>query len=402
MKIIRSLSIAAIISACSLSASANNNEHFNDTLTKDWKGYREKLHKAGLNISSYYRIDSMYNSNGGIGQGGKFLDRLAIFADIDGDKMFNMKGLTSHIAYYSNTGGNPDDFVGSIQGTDTMTARRNKARFYEAYIQQNLMDDKVSLLAGIRDIDNEFFYAPTTDLFIHEVDDLDNISPRSANTTSIAPISTTFRIKVTPNQNYYAQAAVADRNSKATNYPGVSGFRNLTIFEAGLTPTYDSLKNKFGVGFWRYKDQFATYDNSKQKHYQGYYFVADNQLYKEEGSCNQGLSSFIKVKFGEDKVVPANRTINVGLVYKGLFPTRDNGSLGFSVMRTRLDSGYRLSKRSSGVYLNSHETTYELTYSDVVFKWLTVQPDIQYIVNPSGSSSLKNATVFGLRLQAKI
>ena len=178
MKIVRSLSLAALITTCSFSAFADNSGHFNNTLTKDWNGYREKLYKGGINITPYYRIDSIYNANGGKGQGGKFLDRLGIIADLDGQKILNIKDLTAHIAYYNNTGGAPDEFVGSLQGTDTMTAKKNKSRFYEAFIQKNFMNNKVSVLAGIRDINNEFFYVPATDLFIHEIDDIDNLGNR--------------------------------------------------------------------------------------------------------------------------------------------------------------------------------------------------------------------------------
>ncbi len=398
MKITRSLSLAALITTCSFSAFANNSGHFNNTLTGNWNGYREKLHKDGVNISSYYRVDSIYNDNGGKGQGGKILDRLAIIADLDGKKILDIKDLTAHIAYYNNTGGNPEEFVGSLQGSDTMTARRNKARFYEAFVQKNLMDNKVSVLAGIRDINNEFFYAPASDLFIHEVDDIDNISPNSALRTSIAPISTTLRVKVTPNEDYYIQTAVSDRNSKTDNYPGVSGFRHLAIAEVGLTPTYNSLKSRFAMGYWRYKDKFSKLDETGSKNYQGFYLIADGQLYKEEGSSDQGLNGFIKAKFGTDNLVASNRTINAGLVYKGLVPNRDNSTLGFAIMNTRIDGNYRRAVQG----IKSHETTYELTYSDNILPWLMIQPDLQYVVNPSAAPRLKNAVVAGLRLQAKL
>ena len=74
---------------------------------------------------------------------------------------------------------------------------------------------------------------------------IDNVYPNSALHTSIAPISTTLRVKVTPNEDYYIQTAISDRNSNTDNYPGVSGFSHLAIAEAGLTPTYNSLKSRF-------------------------------------------------------------------------------------------------------------------------------------------------------------
>jgi porin len=42
--------------------------------------------------------------------------------------------------------------------------------------------------------------------------------------------------------------------------------------------------------------------------------------------------------------------------------------------------------------------TLEWTYALVVTPWLTIQPDIQYIVRPSGKSSVSNALVVGVQL----
>ncbi len=406
MKIIHSLSLAALISACSFSAFAASGGHYNNTMTKDWNGYREKLFNQGIDIKPYYKVDGFYNTNGGLSKGDKFLDRAAFVADLDGKKMLKIPGLTSHIAYYTNSGGNPDELVGSVQGTDAMSTRQGvqKARFYEAFLQQNLLCDKVSILFGLRDINNEFFYAPSTDIFIHEIDDIDRDPTISSSLyTSIAPFSSTLRLKVTPNKDYYVQAAVLDRRTKKDNYPGVAGFNHLIVAEAGLTPTYNSHKNKFALGYWHYKDRFPVYGNSAvRKQYQGFYLLADSQIYKENDSSDQGLSSFVKIKFGDRDVGVFDHTINAGLLYKGLVPNRDASTLALAIIKSHFAKKYRKATLTSARQFNSSETTYELTYSDNLLPWLTVQPDLQYVVNPASGNALKNATVVGLRLIAKI
>jgi porin len=40
---------------------------------------------------------------------------------------------------------------------------------------------------------------------------------------------------------------------------------------------------------------------------------------------------------------------------------------------------------------------FEFTYQAQVTKWLTVQPDIQFIINPGGTHDLSNALVIGAR-----
>jgi porin len=46
----------------------------------------------------------------------------------------------------------------------------------------------------------------------------------------------------------------------------------------------------------------------------------------------------------------------------------------------------------------SSETVLELTYTLALTPWLTVQPDIQYVINPGGRSSVKNALVIGAQI----
>jgi porin len=39
----------------------------------------------------------------------------------------------------------------------------------------------------------------------------------------------------------------------------------------------------------------------------------------------------------------------------------------------------------------------EATYQAELAPWMTIQPDIQYIINPGGQSSIDNALVIGCR-----
>ena len=39
----------------------------------------------------------------------------------------------------------------------------------------------------------------------------------------------------------------------------------------------------------------------------------------------------------------------------------------------------------------------EVTYQAQITKWLSMQPDLQFVVNPGGNQDLKNALVIGLR-----
>jgi hypothetical protein len=79
----------------------------------------------------------------------------------------------------------------------------------------------------------------------------------------------------------------------------------------------------------------------------------------------------------------------VGGVYRGLPASPRQGRAG---LRRLL---WRVQPRSAGADL---EAVLELTYSLVVSPWLTVQPDIQYVINLGGRSSVKNTLVIGAQI----
>ena len=62
-----------------------------------------------------------------------------------------------------------------------------------------------------------------------------------------------------------------------------------------------------------------------------------------------------------------------------------------------LSSGAQASLGDENGGALSPEMVVEFTYQSQITPWLVVQPDIQYLINPSGSSQLSNAFVIGAR-----
>ena len=69
---------------------------------------------------------------------------------------------------------------------------------------------------------------------------------------------------------------------------------------------------------------------------------------------------------------------------------------GLAVARAQL--GRTARRAAAPARLDKHETIIELTYARAVTDWLTVQPDVQYIINPGWDPALGNALVGGVRL----
>jgi porin len=88
-----------------------------------------------------------------------------------------------------------------------------------------------------------------------------------------------------------------------------------------------------------------------------------------------------------------------GLVYTGLIATRPEDQLGIAIARARLGTPYRRRLALAGEASDRAETNIELTYRAALTPWLTLQPDVQYVINPSGNPVLRNALLVGLRVE---
>lgn len=56
------------------------------------------------------------------------------------------------------------------------------------------------------------------------------------------------------------------------------------------------------------------------------------------------------------------------------------------------------SQRASGADVTRSEYAFELYYLEKIYDGITLQPDVQYIVNPGSVNSVDDAVVFGMNL----
>ena len=93
-----------------------------------------------------------------------------------------------------------------------------------------------------------------------------------------------------------------------------------------------------------------------------------------------------------------------GFNYTGLIPSRDEDVFGIGVVWANVSDDMRRQQRadrdindSPVPAISDHEIAVEMTYYADITPWWSIQPDIQYIIHPGGSSELPNAFMIGLR-----
>lgn len=88
-----------------------------------------------------------------------------------------------------------------------------------------------------------------------------------------------------------------------------------------------------------------------------------------------------------------NFYVDGGLSYKGLIPTRDNDVLGVAFAYGHLTNDAEDNEGSSNP---GYEIVFEATYQMELTPCVSLQPDLQYILHPSGAD-IPNALVLGAR-----
>jgi porin len=86
--------------------------------------------------------------------------------------------------------------------------------------------------------------------------------------------------------------------------------------------------------------------------------------------------------------------LNIGFTYTGLLDDRPFDRFGFAVGIARAGNAYKEMQVAAGNGVENYETNFELTYRAPINRWLTIQPDIQYWINPNMDPMLKNDLLF--------
>lgn len=212
-------------------------------------------------------------------------------------------------------------------------------------------------------------------------------------------------MRVQPTETFYVMTGLYDsnpgigrNNAHGVDFSPGEGVISITEFgylhnqkkgATGLPGTY-----KIG-GYYdssRFLDMSDALGAEVRGNY-GFYIHLDQMVYREtdtESEEPQGFTPFVTLT-----VAPSERRnvfpffVMGGLVYRGLIPGRDADTTAFGVAYGRF---------SEALHPQSYELLLEWTHAFAVTASLTVQPDVQYIIHPGGTSALPNALVLGAQI----
>ena len=325
------------------------------------------------------------------------------------DKSLGLEGTTFFIHLQGEQGQHPTGYVGDDQTTDNIEAAVDTGLVYEAWLQKSMEQGRFSALLGLYDLNSEFYVNAPAALFINSSFGVGrDLSQTGKNGPSIFPVtSVALRLRAQPSTEYYVQTALLDGVSGDPKHPYGTHiiFKNtdgyLWVSEIGWTPSENNQGEyigKIALGTWTYT---ATFDhltqkdgsgNPTQKINTGYYFLVDYYLTKD-------AALFFRYGEAMEAVNSMKSNLSGGVYVKGLLPKRGEDELGLGVAIATRSKYYKQAQIADGSRSEDAETAYELTYKYVFNDRFSVQPDLQYVVNPGTDPSLKDSLSGILRLR---
>lgn len=359
--------------------------------------------EAAVELGAAYTGDVMRNVDGGIRTGGTYLDNLDITLAVDGERLWGATGLELYAhALYNNSSTFSDRYVGDafiVSSIDTDRA----IRLYEAWVQWTFgRDAALSVKTGLYDLNSEFDTTPARGLFVNSVYGIgQDFAQTGQNGPSIFPatalairgawaVSETTQVKLA-----VLDGVPGDPDDPSRTRIDLSSEDGALI--AGEFTTARGRMTQLTVGYWRYTADFEDLLETdplgaprRRDDNQGAYITAEFAL-------TDSAAAFVRAGIANRHVNAFDRFYAAGAAWNGPLANSDD-QLGIAISAARASQSFRASAGPAGS-IDSHEYNVELTWRIPVTDWLTLQPDVQYIVNPGLDASLRDSLVLGLRFE---
>ncbi len=119
-------------------------------------------------------------------------------------------------------------------------------------------------------------------------------------------------------------------------------------------------------------------------------------VYQEAPGSDEGLTLWSAVVLSpQEDIAKVPFQLNAGVVYKGLLPTRGDDVSLVGMAYGQFSDDFAASEIAAGGGSPEYELVLEAAYKIQLSRFLFIQPDVQWVINPGGTGDIPNALVLG-------
>ena len=375
-------------------------------MTGSWLGARDALVSWGITPSVRYATDLMASVAGGQQRGKAYAGQLAVELSADMGKLAGLRGLTFDISADWASGTDLSADIGNSFTVAQYFEGGNIVRLYNLYLQQSLLDGRLDLKAGRISVGADSLTSPADMSFVNEaLNPIVLAVQRNVPGVTADPNATWGgRVVARPTGSFtlsagafYSNPVLDQLTANGTEFRISSSAGYFVVGEVtyrlNLETGDTGLPGRYRVGGYHDSNQYASLTNPahRQTGNYGVFLLGEQMVYRDgEPGSARGLSVFGGFIYApQERINPVPWFASAGASYRGLVPHRDKDIAAFAVYY----GGF-----SRDLPGQTYELVLEWTYAIALSRWLTVQPDVQYVINPAGRSSVGNAVVVGVQL----
>lgn len=352
-----------------------------------------------LTLEARDTVEGWRNLQGGVAVGNTTLNKLQASVRFTGEAV-GWRGF----AFYAQVFKTNAESLSLARTGDIQTASNIEApdvqRLFEFWVSQDFGDDKtpgwVALRAGLIDLNRTFDSIEPAGLFLNSSHGIGPDLSRSGVTgPSIFPVTglsaqADWRAgqKLVTHLGVFAEPD-PQRQGQFADLRLSSRDGAIVIGQADYAFAKDA---QASLGVWRYTARQASVADPARRlePRAGVYGFADGPL-----PLPGRPSGWVRAGVADRRVQTVAGYLGAGLAWKGLLPGRTGDQFGVAVAHAIIGGPAQAAQG-----LPASETTFELTYSLRLNRYLHLQPDVQHIVHPAARPGLRDATAVGLRLVA--
>lgn len=350
-----------------------------------------------LGLSAVYTGEGWRNVQGGVRRGSTYLGNLEAAAELDAEQALQWPGVTFRVSGFHNNRHTPvSSLVGDLQSVSNRDAKGG-TRLYEAWVERDFGRGRAKV--GVVDLNTEFSLNATGAVLINGAQgiglDVSQIGARGASLYPATGLGAVGSVRLanpwTVTLGAFGAAPPARPRPAFGMWPGDGAF----LIAEGSRQTAGG--GHLALGLWGHTARFATLSGGGRTAFaHGGYALLEWPVLQGD---DRQLDAFVRLGVADGDTQQIAAHFSAGAVVARPFLGREGEALAFGVAVAENGAEFRRAERRRGRAVERRETALELTYRVGLTPWLTVQPDLQYVINPGADPARKDALVAGVRFQ---
>jgi porin len=352
--------------------------------------------KSALSYSIAYTSDYSRNFLGGIKKAQTYIGLIDLGVGFDFEKTGILKGAELYV-HVQSTHGNPiTEHVGDLQVVSNIS-NGNYTYLYLLNYSQKL--GNLQYFIGINDLNAEFHNSRYAGLFINSTFGI------MSNASLNFPIAIFPKTALSVEMHYFLNSNVSLHSAVYDGNPGTLENDNYNLdwtinsHEGFLLANEihfktTNKKSTFKIGSLYHTANFSHFSDPTSQSSGNFslHSIVDYAIISKSNS-GRGLGAFLQLGFTPDSEKNINnKYFGLGINLFSPFPKQEDDVFGIAFAYAGLSNKY-LDVSSE---LRSYEGVLEITYHAKINDNISIQPNIQYVINPMGTGILANNAFAGI------